>query len=456
MKSRLNLERREEVLIQLREASSPNFDFFLLTVLSATIATLGLITNSAAVIIGAMLVAPLMSPILGLSLASVAGRQRMFRQASTAVAEGVALAIIFSASISWISQQTPFDVLRTLPDELLARTHPTPFDLIIALAGGGAAAYALAQKQLSAALPGVAIATAIMPPLCTIGIGISLANLEVILGAGLLFVTNLAAIAFAGIVAFVLLGFRPIYQDQRLLGLQSGVWVSAALVLVVTGPLAGLSLQFVEAGRLQRQVRTAVNSEIGDLIDFQLVDTTFSPVGDELHLSVTIRASQSLTYNEVVQLQSRIADRLQRTVSLQVVIIPTIQLDPLVPPTPTPTAPPFPTATPTSTPTPTQTAPLPTATQMLTYTPTSVPSETPTITPTLEPTPAAARIARAGGGGVFLRDAPGGGAIAVLPVGARVWIFDNREMVDGEEWVEIEDEAGRTGWVPARYLLVDS
>src|SRR5512146_271085 len=224
---RLDPDRQAEVLKELDVASSPGFDFFLLVVLSCAIATFGLITDSAAVIIGAMLVAPLMSPILGLSLASVAGEQRMFRRALVALLEGVILAVLFSAALSWFAQALPFDVLQVLPNELLSRTHPTPFDLGIALAGGGAAAYALAQPRLSAALPGVAISTAIMPPLCTVGIGISLANWGVVFGAGLFFLTFLAAISFAGILVFALLSFRPAHFNRSLLGLQGGLWVSA-------------------------------------------------------------------------------------------------------------------------------------------------------------------------------------------------------------------------------------
>lgn len=189
----LPIERRNVVLAELEQSSSPGFDYFILVVLSCCIATFGLLTDSAAVIIGAMLVAPLMSPILGLSLASVAGEQRMFRHAIFALIEGVLLAIALSALFGWIAQLLPFDLLVELPGEILARTHLTPFDLGIALAGGAAAAYALAQPRLSAALPGVAIATALMPPVCTIGIGLSLQNPNIILGAGLLFLTNLAA-----------------------------------------------------------------------------------------------------------------------------------------------------------------------------------------------------------------------------------------------------------------------
>ena len=135
----------------------------------------------------------------------------------------------------------PFDVLNELPTEVLARTHPTPFDLGIALAGGASAAYALAQPHLSATLPGVTIATALMPPLCTIGLGLALQRANVVIGASLLFLTNLSAIAFAGIIIFALLGFRPRYRT----GSGRELHVAAGLVLLVALPLVTFSLRSV-------------------------------------------------------------------------------------------------------------------------------------------------------------------------------------------------------------------
>ena len=92
----LSVERRVEVHRQLSEAASPGVDFFVLVILSCAIATFGLMTDSPAVIIGAMLVAPLMSPILGLSLASVSGQRRMFERAVVAVIQGAGLAVFLS------------------------------------------------------------------------------------------------------------------------------------------------------------------------------------------------------------------------------------------------------------------------------------------------------------------------------------------------------------------------
>jgi uncharacterized hydrophobic protein (TIGR00271 family) len=453
----LTYERRQEVLDQLSASSSPNFDFFLLVVLSAAIATFGLITDSTAVIIGAMLVAPLMSPILGLSLASVAGKRNMFERAIGALGRGVLLAVALATLISWLSQLLPFDLLTTLPGEVLSRTRPSPIDLGIALAGGAAAAYALAQPQLSAALPGVAIATALMPPLCTVGVGISLRSPEIALGAFLLFLTNLVTISFAGIVVFAALGFRPVDVEDTIRGLPRSLYVSTGLVLLVTIPLVALTLRFVSQAHQEQEqrtydqlVRTTVQEELSTLMPGQLVDIEISQVDSTLKLEVTVRASQQPSHNSVVALQEAVASRLQRTIELELIVVPMIRLDPLIPPTFTPTATPGPSATPTTSPTPTSTPVPATATPTITATPT----DTATATQTYTPTPVLAYIANTGGKGVYLRETAAGKIIGSLPEGAPVLILYQRETVNRLDWIEVQDSLGRTGWVLAQFLII--
>jgi uncharacterized hydrophobic protein (TIGR00271 family) len=450
----LSLERRAEVLKELDRASSPEFDFFLLVILSCVVATFGLITDSAAVIIGAMLIAPLMSPILGLSLASVAGRSHMFEKALIALVEGALLAVVLSTFLGWLAQILPFDILTTLPREVVARTRPSPFDLGVALAGGAAAAYALAQPQLSAALPGVAIATALMPPLCTIGIGIALRRPEVWAGALLLFLTNFVAISFAGIVVFALLGFRPRRENNH-----HGLYVSGTLVLLVTVPLIIFTTRFVDQARATREIFDTVQSEVVNVLDAQLVDVTQTEQDNILHLNVTVRTTQTPKYEQVLQMQSEIATHLQRTVALVLIDVPTIKLDPLIPPTWTPTNTPTATPTSTATPTPTNTA-TPTATATPTNTPTSTPTPTatPTITstplptPTFTPTPVVEYVKPVGG--VTLRDKPVGTVIGQLAQGMPVQFLYQHETVNGVEWVQVRDVFGRIGWVPATSLSV--
>jgi uncharacterized hydrophobic protein (TIGR00271 family) len=453
----LTYERRQEVLDQLSASSSPNFDFFLMVILSAAIATFGLITDSTAVIIGAMLVAPLMSPILGLSLASVAGKRNMFERAVGALLRGVLLAVALAAFISWITQLLPFDILITLPNEVISRTRPTPIDLGIALAGGAAAAYALAQPQLSAALPGVAIATALMPPLCTVGIGISMQRPEIALGAFLLFLTNLVTISFAGIVVFATLGFRPVDLGDTIRGLPRSLYISTVLVLLVTISLVILTLRFVSQAHQEQEqrayeqlVRTAVQEEINALMPGQLVGVEITPIDSALNLQATVRTSQQPSHRSVVALQEAVASRLQRTIELELIVVPMIRLDPLIPPTFTPTSTPGPSATPTQTSAPTHT-PIPAS-----ATPTVSPTPTDTATPTqtYTPTPVLAYIANTGGNGVYLRDVAAGSIIGSLPESAPVLILYHRETQDRLEWIEIQDSLGRTGWVLAQFLAI--
>jgi uncharacterized hydrophobic protein (TIGR00271 family) len=449
----LSIERQIDVLEQLDLASSPGFNYFVLIILSCIIATFGLITNSAAVIIGAMLVAPLMSPILGLSLASIAGERQMFQRALLALLEGAVLAIVLSAALSWLAYVLPLGVLNELPNEVLSRTRPSPFDLGIALAGGAAAAYALAQPNLSAALPGVAIATALMPPLCTIGIGLSLSNSDVTLGAALLFLTNSIAISFAGIIVFVLLGFHPHSGNAQWHGWPRSVFVSAGLVLIITVPLIALTLRFVSQASTQRQINKATTDALQELPNLQIVDINISNNNDVLQLVATVRTSIQPTYSQVVNIQKTIATQLQRTVALQLILVPTTRLDPLIPPTltSTPRILPSGTFTPTITPTPTITQ---TPTPAFTATPSPTNTPTPTITPTLTPTPVLAYITNTSRLGIYLRDAPAGKVIGTLPDGAPVRILYNRVKIGKHEWIEIEDLLGRTGWVMAQYIVI--
>jgi uncharacterized hydrophobic protein (TIGR00271 family) len=455
----LGLERRNVVLHELEQASSPGFDYVLLVVLSCSIATFGLLTNSAAVIIGAMLVAPLMSPILGFSLASVAGEQRMFRRSGIALIEGVLLAIVLSSLLGWVAQILPFDILVELPQEILSRTKPSPFDLGIALAGGAAAAYALAQPRLSAALPGVAIATALMPPVCTVGIGFSLGNSSIVFGAGLLFFTNLAAISFAGILVFAALGFRPAQLENTWHKIPRSLFISAILVLLTTIPLVILTLRIVNQTHQLQGVREVVVSELSVFPDAQLVDISIDTNNSNLNLRITVRTSRQPNYQQVIDLQKAIAGRLQQTTAIQVIIIPTTKLDPLVPPTITPTFTPTLTITPGPSLTPTNTK---TATATTTYTPavtitaspTNTPSVTPTSTTTFTPTPVLAYIFTPGGSGIYLRESPAGTIIVWLPEGAPVMILYQRESVNGRSWIEVRNILNQTGWIPTDYLII--
>lgn len=198
-------ELREQV--QTDGRSTPGY--MLMCGISAGIAVLGLLQGSVAVVIGAMLVSPLMSPIvaLGFGFASLDGKR--IKDAARVVMVGAAIGILVSLVLTGLSP------IRNATPEIIARTEPSLLDLLVALLSGVAGAYAVV-KRLGAAAIGVAIATALMPPLATVGYGIATWRLDFAGGALLLFLTNLAAISFAITVVARLSGAaRPLANVEK-------------------------------------------------------------------------------------------------------------------------------------------------------------------------------------------------------------------------------------------------
>lgn len=234
----LTPERRQEVIEELLPEGPALrnylYRFAVLQSLSVLIALFGLITNSAAVIIGAMLVAPLMRPVLGIAATLVTGRP--VRQGASFLL--VAVASAGSVFLAWAATAImPLEFL-SIPDEMLARTEPTLLDLGIALAAGAAGAYALIRREVSDALPGVAVAVALVPPLTTVGATLALGRPDLSVGALLLYLTNLTAIILIGAVVFILTGFAPraqIIQAER--RIMVGIVIASVAVLVVAVPL---------------------------------------------------------------------------------------------------------------------------------------------------------------------------------------------------------------------------
>lgn len=450
----ISKERRAEVQVHLRDASHPDFDYFVLVLLSSVIATQGLLVDSPAIVIGAMLVAPLMSPVIGLGLSSITGDERLLRDSASALLRGAFLAVIVSLVIAWINRHLPFVVLLELPNQVITRTTPSPIDLTVALAGGAAAAFALAMPNISAALPGVAIATALMPPLCTIGIGLAMGRMDVAGGATLLFITSAVTITFAASLVFFSLGFRgPLTNSQQ--RVPRSLFVSAILTLVLLGSLSYLSYRLFETANDNRMIEMVLYEEVDKVEGVELIDWKATSSGEILELDIVLRTLHLIRYEDSVALQKAIADRLQRPVAVIINQVHAAQLDPLVPPTSTLT--PSPTLTSTPGPSPT-----------LTYTPTKKPTSTPaptetstptltptfTATPTSTPTPALAKAVNTAVPGLRLRQWPAGPEIAVLRQGEPLIVLYGKRVLDGLVWLEVEDKEGRVGWIPEIYLFV--
>ncbi|NHF72819.1 TIGR00341 family protein [Paracoccus xiamenensis] len=220
---------RAKMRASMRAASILTPGFLFMNGLSAVIASYGLLADSPAVVIGAMIVAMLLGPIMGVALGLSSGARDVFIRAIISLTSGIAVVYAVAAFIGWLHGEAP------LTEEILSRTSPTIYDLMIALAGGAAGAYATVARRMSAGFVGVAIATALVPPLAASGILLTRGAYNDALGAGMLALTNIAAIQFSAAVVLWLHGFA---RDDD--GDLTTVWefirrhtVSAAVILAL-------------------------------------------------------------------------------------------------------------------------------------------------------------------------------------------------------------------------------
>lgn len=218
------------------------------------IASVGLNVNSIPVIIGAMLVSPLMGPILGIGLAIGINDTQLIRDALKNLGVMVAISIVASTLYFLLS---PLKLEN--PTELLARTNPTIYDVMIALFGGLAGILETCRKDKGTVISGVAIATALMPPLCTIGFGIATLNLHYALGALYLFFINGVFIALATFAGVKYLGFKKVsVVDPKRQRRSKRIGAIAILVLIIPSILSAISV--IRQNNFERNVDTFVKS----------------------------------------------------------------------------------------------------------------------------------------------------------------------------------------------------
>ena len=258
----LESEERQRILTELGIKRQPHWGFRFGTMLglSVVVAVMGMSANSAAVVIGAMLLAPLMQPVLA-TAACIS--MALFRKSLTAAGH------VFFASIGSIALAYVLSALFVngdLPNEVTSRTAPDIRDLIVALAAGTAGAYATVRKDVSSSLPGVAVAVALVPPVAAVGITLEAGNETLARGALLLYATNLAAIVLAASIVFVATGFVP---PRRLATTYPRTIAVSAIVAVAVVAIAV---------PLYRASVTAAEDTDRELEAKQIVDDWLAPI----------------------------------------------------------------------------------------------------------------------------------------------------------------------------------
>jgi uncharacterized hydrophobic protein (TIGR00271 family) len=288
--------------------------FGALMFLATAVASLGLVADSGAVVIGAMLIAPLMTPMLAMATALVRGWPSRELEQLAIVAAGVVIAVATGFAISMF---VPHELTaNSLPAQISSRTNPSLVDLAIAIAAGAAGGYVTMRRQAGGALPGVGIAVALVPPLGAVGITWELGLTGQAWGAFLLFTTNLVAIVLSAGIVFALRGLLPpdelAHHRGRLLGRFAIIGVILAAIAV---PLAGVTKQALQ----RNEVVTVVNESVAGT-DLQVLDVTSDIDPDLITVAVILGGPDAQP--DPAQLAADLAERLDRSVELDLRIIP--------------------------------------------------------------------------------------------------------------------------------------
>ena len=276
---RRDQESSENIDQQIREGVDAVGTNLWVLVMAIFIASIGLNVNSTAVIIGAMLISPLMGPIVGIGYAAGIHDLPLLRRASRSLGVMTLFSLITATLYFSI---TP---LNEAQSELLARTSPTIWDVLIAFLGGAAGIVAITRKEISNVVPGVAIATALMPPLCTTGYGIANGNWAFAAGAFYLFLINGVFIALATL-AFAKIARLPVKEELEPHLATRHRWMLAAFVTLLIVPSGILAWRLVQAEHFEAAARDVLR-DYRDDARFYLLGADIDGKARSLRVAIT-------------------------------------------------------------------------------------------------------------------------------------------------------------------------
>ena len=294
----LDHEEVKETFVNLKENAQTSESFLVLMVLSTLLATVGLFANSAPVIIGAMILAPLMAPIISLSMGVLRQNIDLITSATKTLVVGVVLALFFGVLLTLI---TP---LQAVTSEISARLSPTILDMAVAIIAGIAGAYASARSEVAKSLAGVAIAVALVPPLAVSAIGLGWLDWHTFSAAFLLFTTNLVGIVLASTLTFLVMGFSPFHLAKK------GLVIALGFVVVVSVPLFLSFAKLVDKQQIISKLE-GLNVASIELRDVQIIQQK------PLYVSATLLSNKNIDNNQLDEVKKQIEAELNREIRLE-------------------------------------------------------------------------------------------------------------------------------------------
>jgi len=291
----------KELFTQLRENAKPTQNYVVLMILSVILSTLGVFADSSPVIIGAMILAPLMAPIISFSMGVLRQEKELMKNSFITMMVGIGVGYLFAIIFTLITPLTQINA------EITSRIKPNIIDLGIAVVSGAAGAYAYSKEEIAKTLAGVAIAVALVPPLAVSGIGIAWLNFEVFFGAFLLLITNLTGMVLAAALVFLLTGYSPFRLAKK------GLLISLFVVLSISIPLAFGFFKVVEENRI---IRSLNNTEIKGVVLEKVVMDRREP----MVISVDVVADSTPSNGELDIIKKEIEGIVGEEVTLKVAL----------------------------------------------------------------------------------------------------------------------------------------
>lgn len=310
---------KSELLGQLKVGLQARADFYLMVALAAAIAITGLIMDDGSIVLGAMLVSPLMSPIVGIACGIALGNLDLMRRSGASTFKG--MGVVFGVGVVMTFLLPSVEPTH----QILVRTHPGIFDLLAALAAGAAGAYSLGRKSVAGALPGVAMSLSLEPPLATAGYGLSTSQFWIMGGAFLLFVTNLAAIVLSGVGVYLLLGMRPPRREgMSIVGKSVASVILVVLILIV--PLGFGTYGSLQKGHLKYQIESEFRTEALSE-HFELLDLKISEQDDAFLIHPTVLASEEVTPEKLEKFRKAVEQKTGSRIQIEATVLQTRRVD---------------------------------------------------------------------------------------------------------------------------------
>lgn len=306
-RSRARVRRNIAVAAQL---SSP---YLIMNALATVVAAYGLLSNSTAVVIGAMIIAMLLGPIMGLALALVDGDVALLRKSLIAEAVGVGLVLFIGFLIGSIHHTLP------LTAEILSRTKPNLLDLAIAVAGGAAGAYATVSPRVSSSIVGVAISTALVPPLAACGILVAQGQFGLASGAFILFATNLVAIQCASSLVLFAFGYHELTRrDPNDKGFMQRLAIDGALFLLLAIFLYVQLSKTIQQQQFESRIKSKLESMLVMIPGAYLTETRFRSTNDLDIVVAVVSVPNSITPGITARMQKELPTRGNRPIELHI------------------------------------------------------------------------------------------------------------------------------------------